>query len=70
MRRLALALALACVLSGVVRAGEIHPTGVTAPPPPPSSLTAAGDVPTTDEPAPQETSTVLTFILTLIDIVR
>ena len=41
MRRLALAIVLACVVSGVVHAGEIHTTGVVAPqqpPPAPSSL--------------------------------
>ena len=77
MKRLALAIALACVLSGVVYAGEIHSTG------------AVGEIPTTGEPttgeipstgaatigeihttgALDESSTVLTIILTVISIV-
>lgn len=71
MKRLALAIALACVLSGAARAGEIHPTGAVAPPPPPpSTVTAAGEIPTTGDPAPEDSSTLLTIILTLISIVR
>jgi hypothetical protein len=69
MRRLALAVALACVLSGMVRAGEIPSTGVIAPPPP-STATVTEKISTIDETAPEESSTVLTIILTLIDIVR
>ena len=68
MRRLALAIALACVLSGAGRAGEIHPTGAVAPPPPPSTVTAAGEMPGTG--APEEPSALLTIILTFISIVR
>ena len=69
MRRLALAITLGCVLSGMVRAGEIPTTGAIAPPPPPSSATAAGTT-TTGAPAPQASSTALTVILTLITFVR
>ena len=72
MRRLALALALACIRSGVVRAGEIHTTGAVAPPTP-GTVTAAGEIPTHDETAPGEIrstgETVLTIILTIISIV-
>jgi type 1 fimbria pilin len=69
MRRLALAMAMACVLSGAARAGEIPSTGVAAPPPP-CTVTATGEVvPTSCTPAPQESSTVLTIILTLITFV-
>ena len=77
MRRLALAIALACVLSGVVRAGEIPSTGLIAPPPPPPTApgempgtgsTVRGDIPTTG--APEESGTVLTIILTFISIGR
>ena len=70
MRRLALTTALACVLSGVVRAGEIPSTGLIAPPPPPTTtgMTAPGDIPING--APDEPSTVLTIILTFISIVR
>jgi hypothetical protein len=73
MRRLALAIALACALSGVVtRAGEIHTTGAVASPSP-SPVTAAGGMHSTGTTAPGEVSTnvdaVLTIILTLISIV-
>ena len=70
MRRLALAITLACALSGTARAGEIHPTGAVAPPPPPpnSVPAAAGEIPTTD--APQESDIVSTIIMAIISIVR
>jgi len=77
MRRLALAIALACVLSGVVCAGEIHTTGAVAlPTPSPAAIT--GGIPSTGDVriseirttgAPEESSTLLTIILTLISIV-
>ena len=82
MRRLALAIALACVISGAIRAGEIHSTGAVAPPPPPSTTTAGeihstgvtedGEIPTTGVPTPGEihtTGVVTTIILTVISIV-
>ena len=77
MRRLALAITLACVLSGVARAGEIHTTGAVAPPPPPSTApgeihptgsTAPGEMASTG--APEESDTVLTIVLAIISIVR
>jgi hypothetical protein len=68
MRRLALAVALACVLSGVARAGEIHSTGKVASPTP-TPVPVAGEIPSTGGTAPEEASTVLTIILTLISIV-
>jgi hypothetical protein len=68
MRRLAFAIALACVLSGGVRAGEIHPTGVVAPPPS-GTVTATGEILTNGATAPQESAVVLTVILTLLSIV-
>src|SRR5690348_11856784 len=79
MRRLALAIAMACVLSGVIHAGEIHTTGAVAPPPP-STVTATGEIPTTGMAtageihstgvsALQDSTTVLTVILTLLSIV-
>ena len=82
MRRLALAIALACALSGVVRAGEIHTTGAVATPTP-STVTVTGEIhptgaiappppgeiPGTGATAPQESSALLTIILTLISIV-
>ena len=69
MRRLALAIALACALSGVTRAGEIHTTA-PAPAPAPSPVTVAEEVPTTDATDPQESTTVLTIILTFLSIVN
>ena len=69
MRRLALAIALACVLSGAVRAGEIHTTGAVATPTP-SPVTVIEENNSTGATAPQASSTVLTIILTLISIVR
>ena len=67
MKRLTLAIAFACVLTGVVRAGEIHTTGAVAVPTP-NTVTAAGEIPTTGATAPQANS-VLTIILTLLSIV-
>ena len=57
MRRLALAIAFACVLSGLARAGEIPSTGVI------------GQIHTTGVTASEASSTALTIILTLISIV-
>jgi hypothetical protein len=68
MRRLAFAIALACVLSGVVRAGEIPSTGATAPQPS-NSVVTAGEIPTTGETAPGASTSVLTIILALLVIV-
>ena len=75
MRRFALAMALACVLSGVIRAGEIHstravgeiPTSDVAGEIPTSG--AIGEIHTTGQSAPEESTTALTIILTLISIV-
>ena len=77
MRRLALTIALACVLSGAVRAGEIHTTGAvgeipsTGAPAPgeihSTGAMAAGEIHTPS--APEESSTVVTIILTVISIV-
>ena len=79
MRRLALAFALATVLTGVVRAGEIPTTGVAAPLPPctvratgeipTTGATAPGTIPTPCATAPQDSSAILTIILALISIV-
>ena len=67
MRRLAFAIALACVLSGVVHAGEIPSTGATAPQPP-SSVVTSGEIPTNGGTALQESMT-LTIMLALLGIV-
>jgi hypothetical protein len=69
MRHLALAIALACVLSGLARAGEIHTTGAVAPPPPGTSTTTAGEIHSTGVETTQDSVTVVTIILTLIEIV-
>jgi hypothetical protein len=77
MRRLALMIAMACVLSGAVRAGEIHTTGAVATPTP-SPIIPAGEIPgtgvigeihSTGATAPETSSTALTIILTLLSIV-
>jgi hypothetical protein len=68
MRRLALAIALACVFSGMAHAGEIHTTRAMVPPTP-STVTVAAEVPSTDGTDPQESTTVLTIVLTLLSIV-
>jgi len=62
MRRLAFAIALACALSGAVRAGEVPSTGATAPQP--SSPVVTGGA-----TAPEASNSVLTIILTLLGIV-
>ena len=67
MRHFGLALVLACVLSGTVSAGEIPTTGATTPHPP-SSVVIPREIPGTDG-TPEELTTVLTIILTLITIV-
>ena len=66
MRRLALAIALACVLSGAARAGEIHTTGAAATP----STTTTGEIHGTSETETQASSTILTIIVTLFSTVR
>ena len=68
MKRLTLAIAFACVLTGVARAGEIHTTRV-APPPTPNTVTPAGEIAGTDATAPQESTAILTIVLTLFSIV-
>lgn len=78
MRRLALAIALACIVSGVIHAGEIHTTGVVSPPPHgtvtatgevPTSVITAEDIPGTNVIAVQDSTTALTIILALFSIV-
>ena len=66
MRRLALAIALACILSGMAHAGEIHTTRAPEPPTPGTVEAVTSEIPSTDE---TESTTVLTIILTLISIV-
>jgi len=70
MRRLTLAVALACVLSGAVRAGEMASTGAVASPTP-SPATLPGEISSTGATTPGEihSTEALTIILTLISIV-
>jgi hypothetical protein len=84
MRRLALAIALACVISGMAHAGEIHTTGAVATPTPSpvtmaaeihsTGAAAAGEVPSTglagEIPSTGGAITVLAIVLTLISSVR
>ena len=77
MRYLALAVVLACVLSGVTRAGEI-PTSDRTPPPGSSSLVTPGEIPSGDrtdeipsgDRSAQASTTLLTTILALLTIGR
>lgn len=83
MRHLALAVVLACMLSGTAWAGEI-PTGDRTPPSGSTSVVTPGEIPTSDwttpplsgeipsgdAPAPQASSTLLALLLTLISIGR
>lgn len=77
MRRLALAVVLACALSGTAGAGEI-PSGDRTPPPGSSSVMPGeiptgdwtGEIPSSDATAPEASNTLLTIILTLLTIGR
>jgi hypothetical protein len=76
MRHFALALVLACVLSGTALAGEIPTSGATAPQPTPSPVVTIGEIHTTEAIAGEvpsiggDSTTVITIILTLISTVR
>ena len=71
MRHLAIAVLLACMLSGTARAGEVPSTGVVAPQPS-SSAGVTGEIHTTGEipSTGGDPTTVLGIILTLISSVR
>jgi hypothetical protein len=74
MRRLALAITLGCVLSGMARAGEIPTTGAIASPTPspvtvPGGMHPTGVVATAPGEITSTGETALTIILTLINIV-
>lgn len=70
MRRLTLAVVLACALCGIARGGEIPSTGIISPPPPPeSSMSTSGDTIPTDATTLDSSDALLTTILTVISIV-
>ena len=69
MRHLALAVLLACMLSGTARAAEIPSTGVVSQPPQ-STVTTTGEVPSTGATVPQSSGVLIGIILTLISIGR
>jgi len=67
MRRLTLAVVLACALCGIAQAGEVPSTGVIAPPPPPNSvMTTSGEVPSTGVTTLEPVTDVLAIILSII----
>lgn len=73
MKRFAMAIALACALSGTGVAGDVHSTGSPepAPPPPPQEI-STGDSHTTGNsatPGEMPTCDVTLALLTLIDLV-
>ncbi len=70
MRRLTLAVVLACALCGIARAGEVPSTGVIAPPPPPNPVMISGEVPTTGATTLEQATDVLGIVLTIISSVR
>jgi hypothetical protein len=66
MRRLTLAVVLACALCGIARAGEVPTTGVIAPPPPPNPVITSGEVPLTGATTLEPATDVLAIVLTII----
>lgn len=70
MRRLTLAVVLACALCGIARAGEIPSTGVIAPPPPPNPVMTSGEVPSTGATTLEPVTDVLAIILSIISSVN
>ncbi len=70
MRRLTLAVVLACALCGLARAGEIPSTGIIAPPPPPNPVITSGEVPSTGATIVEPATDVLEIVLMMISIVR
>ena len=68
MKRFAMAVVLACALSGTALAGLIPSTGITAPPP--DETTQPGHIPSTDSASPGEVpATGLSILLTALDLV-
>jgi hypothetical protein len=67
MKRLVIAVALGCSLSGTALAGEIPSTDFA--PPPPQSAALAGIVPTSDSASPGEVPTSdLEVLLAILDL--
>lgn len=70
MKRFAMALVLACALSGTAMAGDVPSTGIVSPPPPPPNATAQFDnIPSTDSTSPGDMPTCgLAVLLTILDL--
>ena len=71
MKRFAIALVLACALSGTALAGYVPSTGAPAPQPPGDvpSTGAPGDIPSTGSPSPGDVPSVgVSVVLTILDL--
>jgi hypothetical protein len=68
MKRLLLTIALTCVLSGSVLAGEMPTCGITSQEP--ETTAVSGDIPSTDVGTTEsEIPTLLTILLTILSVV-
>jgi len=69
MKRFALAIALACVLSGSALGGDSHSTGSPTPGEIPTVPVTCGDIPTDNSTAPGDiTSVGMSLVTTLLDL--
>lgn len=70
MKRFAMALVLACALSGTALAGDVPSTGIASPPPvPPDETAQFGNIPNTDSTSPGDGPTCgLSILLTILDL--
>ena len=70
MKRFAMALVLACALSGTAMAGDVPSTGFVSPPPvPPNETAQFGNIPNTDSTSPGDVPTCgLSILLTILDL--
>jgi len=71
MKRFAIALVLACALSGTALAGDVPSSGIMSPPPPPpDEIATPGDIPSTGFTSPGDMPTCgLSILLTALDLV-
>ena len=71
MKRLLIALALTCVLTGSALAEDVHTCGITSPSDEATETTAPGDVPSTDYQLPRDVETcgLTATVLTMLDLV-